>query len=269
MHLPRSSHHWRMLRAGVPVALVGWLALGSGPPPLSAQGVDSRTPNLTDGWVSGPGTLQFNFNHRFWTVPSEAGRTVNNTPTFLLAAPLPGRLLVGLRYASNSRVADRAVNEWEVFGRWAPVSDGPADLALTGAYNGAVESVDGELSLRIPLELGEGPGSIDLIGSVRGFSNAVDLDVSGWFVGGGVVVHVTENVGLSVDAGQLSVDGQEPDAAWGAGIHLRIPASPHTLNIYGANTQTSTLQGSSFGFRRNRPVWGFEFTVPISLDRYL
>jgi plastocyanin len=54
--------------------------------------------------------------------------------------------------------------------------------------------------------------------------------------------------------------------AWGAGLQLAIPYSPHTLSLQVTNTNTATLQGVSRGIDRVRG--GFEFTIPFTLSRY-
>src|SRR5205814_7689009 len=115
---------------------------------VSAQAVTDRTPNLSGGWVGTPGTLYFNFLHRF----EHAGpptRKVTNFPTFLLGvAPVSG-LLLGAQFATNSDLVANYPNEWEAFGRWAAPAMGHAHLALTGPWNEAAESVDGEAALRL------------------------------------------------------------------------------------------------------------------------
>ena len=252
----------------LPLASFVCLSVLLAPGSAAAQGVVSRSPNLTDGWVSSSGDLQFNFNHRFWLVPTSQGERVINSPSFLLAAPLPGSVLLGGRYASNSRVAEDHVNEWELFGRWAPpLPPGPLGIAVTAAYNGAAESVDGELSARAPISLPESSpvDSIGFLGSVRVLSDALGSGETGWFAGGGVVLYFGDLVSLSGDVGQLSVDGLESKEVWGAALQLRIPTTPHTLALQAMNTRTGTLQGSSVGART---VWGFEFTVPMTLGRY-
>jgi hypothetical protein len=234
---------------------------------LAAQGVVSRSPNLTDGWVTSTGTIQFNFNHRFWVLDTQQGHSVQNTPSFLFGVPLPGRLLLGTQYASNSQAA-RKNSEWEAFVRWAPeASLGPLTWALTGAYNGAAESADGELSVRLPIGLPESSpiDSIGVLGAGRFFADAYNDGESGWFAGGGLVLHFGEGFSIAGDAGQASVDGETATEVWGAALQFRIPVSPHTVSLMATNARTGTLQGSSFG---RRTVWGFEFTIPISLDRY-
>jgi hypothetical protein len=229
--------------------------------------VVSRTPNLTDGWVTSTGTLQFNFNHRFWLLDTEQGHSVQNTPSFLIGVPLPRNLLLGGQYASNSQAAGRP-SEWEALARWAPdAALGPLTWALTGAYNGAAESVDGELSVRLPIALPESSpiDSIGVLGAGRVFSDVYDSGEPGWFAGGGLVLHFGEGFAIAGDAGQASVDGETATEVWGAALQFRIPVSPHTFSLQATNSRTGTLQGSSLG---RRTVWGFEFTIPISLDRY-
>lgn len=244
---------------------------------LHGQDVDARSPNLSDGWVGEPSSARFNFNHRFWLVGGDPGeRKVVNSPTMLLGFPLPGRLLVAGRYASNSLVIPDTFNELEGFVRWAPALAGPVGAAFTVAYNNAAASLDGELSLRVGVGLPEAfPGdSIQILAAVRGLQDALGTGEPGWFAGAGLLVHLSPNVALAADVGTLESDGLgelsnvgvDIREVWGAGLQLRIPTTPHTLSLHAANTTTSTLQGSSAGLRT---VWGFEFTVPLTYARFL
>jgi hypothetical protein len=185
----------------------------------------------------------------------------------LLGFTLPGRILLAGQYASNSLVVANTFNEWEALARWGAPPLGPVGLAMTGAYNGAAESVDGEVSVRLPIPLPEAfpADSIQLLGALRGFSDAVGSGESGWFAGGGVLVHLGSGVSLAGDVGQLESDGVDPVFAWGAGLQLRIPFTPHSLSLQATNTRTNTLQGASVGFET---VWGFEFTVPLTYARF-
>jgi plastocyanin len=54
--------------------------------------------------------------------------------------------------------------------------------------------------------------------------------------------------------------------AWSAGIQLHIPTTPHSLSLHASNAHTTTLQGASIG--GNGTLWGFEFTIPVTLSRY-
>ncbi|MDP9179654.1 MAG: hypothetical protein M3O61_18430, partial [Gemmatimonadota bacterium] len=119
------------------------------PAPSGAQSLLDRPPNLSADWTGAPGTLYFHFIHRF-SASSSPERKVSNVPTFLLAAGLPMRLLAGVNYSTNSALAPRFPNEWELFARWAPLSEdhgAPLDLAGQVGYNNAGEGVDGEVSV--------------------------------------------------------------------------------------------------------------------------
>lgn len=258
------SRRWS--KWGVVVALL--FAVEFVPGSVAAQGVVSRTPNLTDGWVSSPGNLQFNFNHRFRLVSTSQGERVLNSPSFLLGAPLPGRVLLAGRYASNSRVSEDRVNEWELFTRWAPpIPLGRVHVAVTAAYNGAAESVDGELSIRVPVHLPESSpiDSIGFLGAGRVLSETRNSGTTGWFAGAGATLHFGDRFAISGDGGRMGADGIESKAVWGAAVQVRIPTTPHTFSIHATNTRTATLQGASAA---DRTHWGFEFTVPLTLSRY-
>ena len=74
------------------------------------QSVLERPPNLSGGWLGAPGTLQFNFVHRFG-VGDAPLRKVTNSPTFLLSYRLPFPLLIGFNYATSSDIAAAFPNE--------------------------------------------------------------------------------------------------------------------------------------------------------------
>src|SRR3712207_8226964 len=59
--------------------------------------------NVSGNWAGNPGTVYFNFVHRF-TASDAPQRKVSNFPTFLVAAGLPYRLLVGFNYSTNSEI---------------------------------------------------------------------------------------------------------------------------------------------------------------------
>src|SRR5690606_15818944 len=73
----------------------------AGAPAVQAQSLLERSPNLGGTWTGEAGTLHFHFMHRFEATDPPA-RKVLNSPTFLLGATLPHRVLVGARYATNS-----------------------------------------------------------------------------------------------------------------------------------------------------------------------
>src|SRR5512143_4078543 len=83
---------------------------------LAAQGTLDRSPNVSGDWVVQPGTVQFNFLHRFVASPKPV-RKVSNIPTFLLATSLLKRTMVVFSYSTNSTLAPAYPNEWEFFAR--------------------------------------------------------------------------------------------------------------------------------------------------------
>lgn len=244
-----------------------WLA--TPPRSLAAQSVLERTPNLSGGWVGTPGPVHLNVVHRFWSVDAGSEGKVVNSPTILLALPLPGRLLAGANYATNALVARDRPNEWEAFLRWTlPLPwEAPVGVALAGARNGAAGSWDGELSASAWLGSGRG---VAFLASARRLGNAFGRGEPATAVAGGVVLRLSPGLSVSADVGRLVDDGGAGDlddgTLWGAGLQFRIPATPHTVSLHAANTRTGTLQGSSSRFRT---TWGFEFTIPLVPGRYL
>ena len=244
---------------------VGWVSLGLAAvcalaAPAEAQELTERTPNLSGGWVGETGSAHFHLLHRFW---GTGGRNIANSPTMTLALPLPGDLLVGGQFGSNSGIAGEA-NEAEAFLRWATPTPWQLPLApsLTAAYNSAAGSADGELLVAVDLDRAR------LLGAARAFSDALGSGSGGWSAAGGLVLDVSEHVAVAGDYGTAWVDGDRRRAIWGAGVHLRIPTTPHSLSVQVTNTPTATLHGSSFRVRRGKPSWGFEFTIPITFARY-
>jgi plastocyanin len=231
---------------------------------LPAQSLLDRPPNVSGDWVVPTGTVQFNFLHRF-VASDEPERKVSNFPTFLIGAGLPQHTQLGFQYSTNSTLAPRYPNEWEFYGRWLPVSqDRGASFDLGGqvGYNLAAQGLDGEVSV------GRALGPVRLIGVARVLddpSSGGNPDVA---VGGGLVLRLHRYLALAGDLVTLterdSALGEKP--AWSAGLHLAIPATPHTLSIQATNTNTATLQGSSRGTSEQR--YGFEFTIPFTLARY-
>src|SRR5437762_11773671 len=131
-----------VLSALVSVALLG-------PADVAAQSLLDRSPNISGDWTGAPGTIYFHFLHRFTTTQAPE-RKVSNVPTFLLAAGLPRRLLAGVNYSTNSNLAPRFPNEWELFARWLPIAqdyNDPIDLGTQVGYNNAADGVDAELTV--------------------------------------------------------------------------------------------------------------------------
>lgn len=220
----------------------------------SCQSVLDRSPNLSGGWLGAPGTLQFNFVHRFG-VGDAPLRKVTNSPTFLLAYKLPVPLLLGFNYATSSDIAAAFPNEWEGFARY-----GQRGVAVEAAYNQAARSFDAELTASRAF------GRLRLIGVGRFLSNGYASDTTRYAVGGGATLRLSRWFALAGDVSSLLDRRATEKAAWGAGLQIAIPYSPHTLSLQVTNTNTGTLQGVSRGIDRVRG--GFEFTIPFTLGRY-
>jgi plastocyanin len=85
-------------------------------------------------------------------------------------------------------------------------------------------------------------------------------------VGAGATLRLNRWFALAGDATSLLDKRTGEKVAWGAGLQMAIPYSPHTLSLQVTNTNTATLQGASRGIDRVRG--GFEFTIPFTLSRY-
>lgn len=228
------------------------------------QSLLDRSPNITGDWVGPSGTLHFNFLHRFTTSDPPA-RKVISSPTFLVGAGLPWRSFLGFNYATNSDVVPRYPNEWEFFGRLAPLAQergGLADVGVQGGYNLAARSMDGEITL------GRRVGPVTLRAAARGLSDAFDLGESRAVLAGGGVLRLGRYIAVAGDYATMLDRPEGYDDAWSAALQLAIPYTPHTLSLQVTNTNTATLQGASAsrgGLRR----YGFEFTIPVTLSRYI
>ncbi len=96
----------------------GVLALLVSASPAAAQPVTERSPNVERTWVASPRTLHILLSHRFSVVGDDAdisdifgdGKIVNY-PTFALTYGVVKNVDAGIRYSSNSLVADGA-NDW-------------------------------------------------------------------------------------------------------------------------------------------------------------
>ena len=228
----------------------------------SAQSLLDRPPNMSGAWSGAPGTLYFHFVHRFATSDAPE-RKVSNVPTLLLAGGLPGRLLAGFNYSSNSTLAPRFPNEWELFARWQPLSQdygAPFDLGAQAGYNNASNGVDGELSV------GRKLGIARVLVAGRGLSDPFEEGNARLAVAGGAIVRLGQFLALAGDVASLMDRDSTERVAWSAGVHFAIPLTPHSVSIHATNALLTTLQGASRGSQDVR--WGFEFTIPFTLRRY-
>jgi plastocyanin len=235
--------------------------LGTGPA-AHAQTLLDRPPNLSGGWVGARGVLHFNFLHRF-SVSSGPARKVTSAPTFLLAAGLPARTLFGVHYATNSELSPQYPNEWEFFGRVTPLdqeSGAPVDASAQVGYNLSAKGLDAEAALA------RRQGPVRLLAAVRlladpGTDGGADVALAT-----GAVLRLTRHLSVSADVATLTSRGPGETVAWGAGVNLAIPHTPHTFSLHATNVNNVTLQSSSRGTSETR--YGFEFTIPVTLSRY-
>jgi plastocyanin len=221
-----------------------------------------RTPNLAGGWVGGSGVLHFNFLHRFSISPAPE-RKVTSTPTFLLAAGLPARTLLGAHYATNSELSPRFPNEWELFGRIAPLQQGlgsPVDVSGQIGYNLAAEGLDGEVAV------GRRQGRVRVLAALRLLADPGPASGADVALASGVVLGLTRHLGVSADIGTVTERNPGERVAWSVGLNLAIPRTPHTISLHATNVNNASLQSSSRGTSETR--YGFEFTIPLTLSRY-
>jgi plastocyanin len=246
-------------------SILACAVLSALPALLAAQGSLERSPNLSGDWVLNPGTLQFNFLHRFTRSPGPV-RKVSNFPTFLLAGSFLKRTTVGFNYSTNSTLAPSYPNEWEFFARVRPLIEeegAPVDVGAQVDYNLAAKGVDAELSV------GRLAGPLRLTAVGRTLLDPLRTGHDRQFaVGGGAVIRLTSHLAVEGDYVRLTdlnrAAGER--GAWSAGLAVAIPSTPHTISLHATNTNTATLQGSSRGAKQVR--YGFEFTIPITLARY-
>ena len=228
--------------------------------PALAQSLLDRPDNLSADWVGNTGTLYFNFIHRFSSSPPPE-RKVSNFPTFLIAAGVGSRALLGVNYATNSALVPRYPNEYELFARyaaWQQYDGRPLDIGGQVDYNVSVRGVDGELSLARR----EGPLRVIAVGRV--LADTVSGGTARFAFGGGGTLRLFRYLAIAGDAARMTGDGAS--VVWSAGVHIALPNTPHTLSIHASNANTATLQGLSRGGGTRR--YGFEFTIPLTLSRF-
>lgn len=254
----RAARGGRTRRAKVP--LLATLALAALAAPLGAQSMLERTPHMSAGWTGNPGQIQFNVVHRF-IASDPPERKVSAFPTFVIGVPIQRGLLAGVTYATSSLVAPSKPNEFELFGRFAPLREAThgIDAYVQASYNVGPGSADGELGLARSV------GRLRLLAAARAFSDGYDAGEARFAVAGGAVLRLTNAVALAADVATLTDREAREEVAWGVGLQLGIPYSPHSLGIHVSNVQTGSLQGASVGTDRLRV--GFEFTIPVTLAR--
>lgn len=224
--------------------------------PVRAQSTLERSPNLPGAWVGDARTLYLDVVYRdHGDGPADQ--------TFLLGYGAAGYAFLGVGYAPDSPVVAGEDAEWEVVGRFSPLSTAVGasfDFGLTAAWNGAAGSLDTELTLGLPL----GPATVT--GAARRLGDAFGSGDSRWALGAGGRLRLHPRAALAADVVRPTSKRAGERAAWGAALQLAIPSTPATLSLQAANTRSATLQGSSVGTGATR--WGVEINLPLTPSRY-
>ncbi len=226
-----------------------------------SQSVAQRTPNLSTLWTPVQGVVQLNFTHRF-DISDAPLRKITNTPGFHVATGVAGPVGVGFVYGSNSDLVRAYPNEWEWFARWSALSQeggAPLDAFLQAGWNVAAESFDAELSAARDF------GPLRLLLAGRSFQHAFYADSHRYAVAGGAALRLLPWLSIAADYATLIDRAETERPAWGAGLQLSVPTTPHSISIHAGNVGTGSLEGASRG---SHTRWGFEYTVPITLRRY-
>ncbi|HCF60079.1 MAG TPA: hypothetical protein DFS52_19055 [Myxococcales bacterium] len=235
------------------------------PADAAAQSLLRQTPNIPDGLAAIPWNLSVQLPLRLTDTPADgvALRDVT-TLSFILALPL--RLSVGGRYSPSSTVVKREIGELELFGRFLAFeqdSGSPVDAALQVGYNTVAGSLDGEL--RVSRRF----GPLEIIGIGRGMTDAFGEGEAGLAAGAGVVLRPLPGsipAALVGDALWLFTPNLDEQLVWSAGLQLALPLTPLSLSLLVANTQTTTLQGSTLP---SDELWvGLELAFSIPTGAY-
>ncbi len=184
-------------------------------------------------------------------------------PSFILAAGLPAHTMLGFFYSTNSTLVARYPNEWEFFGQAAVLREDagkPIDLGVELGYSLAAEGFVGELALA------RRAGPVRFLAVGRLLADPADgpMDVA---LGGGAVWRLGRWIALAGDVTTVLERAAGEEIAWSAGLQLGIPHTPHTLSLQASNTIGISLESASRG--TGQTLYGFEFTIPITLRRFL
>lgn len=242
----------RAIAAGL---LLAGTALSGGASAISAQAPVARAGPGPLG-VQRPGTLVLDARHLFG-----AGDGGPEATTGLGAAwGVGGYGTLGVRYVLDSAILTAGDEEFEAYGRLAPLSSdvgAPFDLIATLAYNSAPESVDGELAIGYPVF-----PRLTLFGAGRYLSNARGAEGDGGAFAGMLGARAELPAGLELAADAVFAEDTE-DAAWRVGLDGVIPGTSVLAGVELADAASATLHGSSYSAGGVRA--GVRVTVPIAL----
>ncbi|HUF50986.1 MAG TPA: cupredoxin family copper-binding protein [Longimicrobiales bacterium] len=239
------------------------LALAAAVVPVGAQGLLERTPNLPNSVQALPGMLEHAVTHRFASVGGAIGLQLSPTFDFALGVPwlLPGRWTGGVRFAPVSDVVPDETDEWEFYSRIGllrQAAGAPLDVMVTGAYNAAAGSVDGEALL------GRRIGPLRLLAGARLLAEPFGGAELRTALAGGVVWQPAPRrmpLTVAADVASLLDRTTAEDVAWSAGVQLGLPYTALVLSLQASNASTTTLAGTSLGSSRTR--YGVGLDVPV------
>lgn len=237
------------------------------PAASAAQETLERTPTLHGGWIGQTGMLYADFTTRLSIHDLDGSREIAALPAVDLGLGLPQDLFAGLRFAPQSLVVVGRPTEWEVFARYRPLAQAEGlqvDAATTVAWNGAANSVDGELSLARWF------GPLRLLGALRTMNDAYGTEEARMAVAAGAVLHPRPGglpIALAGDVATLSNRGDGEEIAWSVGLQVGVSFTDHTLSLFATNTASPTIQGSSRGDGVVR--YGVTLTVPVPAARFV
>jgi plastocyanin len=249
------------------IALVVAFMVGA-PHRIAAQRLLERTTNLPNSVTALPGFLEVSLPHRFTDFGGAAGLETSTTFDLALGLPwfLPVHWTAGVRFAPNSAVGEDS-DEWEAYDRLGVLRQGrgaPVDVTVTGAYNFATRSVDGEAAVARSL------GPVRVIGAARAMSSPYVGDDARFAIAGGAVLHVAQRsmpVTLSGDVGVLLDRRAGEDVAWSAGVTAGLPHTSFVFGVHASNALTTTIEGASLGTARTR--YAFELNAPVELPGFV
>lgn len=226
-------------------------------PAAGAQATIERTAQISGPWVADPGVLEVQVR----PLLARRGGGLHGSPGVAAGYGVLPRLMASADIAIQSLALGRVETEWQILARYLILDevDDPLELALSGGYNGAAGSVDGELSFARWI------GPARALAVVRAFSDAFDSGEGRLAAGGGLVVHpLSGRVPLAL-AGDILWPARRSGRAraWSVAAQGGIPRTQHTLSLFVTNGSSSTLQGSTWGARSKRVGLEFTFRVPI------
>jgi plastocyanin len=227
------------------------------------QRLIERTPGLPNSVNAATGMVEAYMTHRFTRAAGVDGITMAST--FDLAAGLP--FLLPLHWSSGVRFAPATFasgsDEWEIYERFGVLEQATGayvDLMVTGAYNFAAHSVDGEVAFSRRL------GAIRVIGAGRALSAPYAGASARFAVAAGAAWHIAPRhspVTLAADVAMLTDRAAGERVAWNAAVQTGLPHTALSLSLQAGNALSTTLEGASLGTGHTR--FGFELNAPVEL----